>query len=294
MSIDEKYEIHGYENRYEYISGKETSGGGVEFRYLTVEQPFYSYNMFADITEKNFSMESDFKECIMEQLSLENGYVLIRVDLHDWLEGSVSWKKFHWDHYSLLVDYNPDKKMVIAFDELQGQYVKFEVAIDKLFDCLSHNKRFAQLRLITMKENFSLPQISAAKLVNNAKDIIQNIAHMKNTEYWKMSDNDFRARSHMEINGVHLQRIDGRQEANKELINMVIKAGKVGSKESLRRIKNNFSELAEDWRRIRMELYRVYFDDRNREQLLLNLNCVVQNCLSQEEELWYRFIKNMS
>lgn len=294
MSVNEEYESRGYENLYEYVAGQEKSGGGVEFNYLTVKQPFYSYNTFSDVVEKNFSNESDFKKCIINQLKLENGYVLVYVDLHDWLEGSVSWKKFHWEHYSLLVDYNPEKKSVVAFDELQGQYVKFEVDIDRLFSCLSNNKRFSQLRLITLKKNFSLPQISREKLHNNAKDIIESISNIRCKEFWKMSDNDFRARSHMEVNGVYLQQLDGRQEANKKLVDMVIQAGNVNSQNNMRKIRNSFLKLAENWRSIRMELYRVYFDDVNREQLLKHLNHAVKICLAQEQELWHAFIKNIS
>lgn len=290
LSVDKTLEIHGYENLYEYYKGKEVSGGGVEFNYITVEQKVCQYEQFSKIEEKDFVNQKDFNECIIHQLSKPLGFVLIRVDLHDWLEGSVSWKKFHWDHYSLLVEYDSEKQVVTAFDELQGQYVKFQVDINTLYGHLSHNSRFSQLRLITLKDEFELPVVDLEKCKYNAKRLIENIDKVYNSEFWKMNDNDFRARSHMEVNGVFLQRIEGRQDANQKLIENILDNQEYEDRHRLENIHEGFSLLSKKWQGIRMELFRVYFDDRNRLKLLNVLNESMREALLYERKLWEEFI----
>lgn len=292
-SVDSSYETYGFENQYKYYVGNEISGGGVKFNYLTVNQDICNFETFSTIEEKNFSDEKEFKACIVQHLCNKDGFVLIYVDLHDWLEGSICWKKFHWEHYSLLVDYDKDTRKVIAFDELNGKYVKFQVYIDELFNHLSKNNHCSQIRLVTLKKAFSLPKLDMKNYVYNAKKIINNIDAARKNEFWLINEYDFKAHSHMELNGVYLQRIEGRQEANKKMLEEFMNKSKEHSREGFKELCNGFSLLVDKWRNIRFNLFKAYFDDNNRAMLLEQINWDMKKALLHEKKIWQEFVKVM-
>ncbi len=199
------------------------------------------------------------------------------------LEGSVSWKKFHWKHYALIESYNKDTDNFQAFDEKQGNYVRFEVSLKTLFSSIfvdEEGERF--IYALNLSNQIQPMTFRTEKIIKFSQNICTSIDLLPNEFFSQMSDNDFRARSHMELIGVYLQRIEGRQKANHLLMEYLQKErGECVSVDV-----ESFEKLAENWREIRLDLYRNYFDDKRRRNGLKKINRDIKNVLNQKKRLW--------
>ena len=293
ISINPKYEMRGYENVYEYFCHEQVAGSGQVVNCITEEQSYIDYKEFAQMEKLNPSSEEEFLEIVINQLKQKKGFVLMRTDLYDWLEGSVSWHNYHWDHYSLLVDYDEAKDMIVAFDEAGGQYKKLYVHREKLYSHLFNNPKFEKIRLITIKDSVSLHPISFQRLVNNAEKIVKSIEKCIGKELWYMQASDYEAFWYKDLNGVYLQKIEGRQKANAMLM------GELGgmdiglSHEFFDKWKDAFEKLSNDWVTIRMALYLIYRKEKSRDEKLIEINKKVQSCLLIEKRIWEEFLSNM-
>lgn len=288
--INEKYEYLAYENNYVYVSRTEESGGGNKFKCLTVKQEIVDYDEFAYLSDVKKKRKRKISKLIAKHLEDINNYVLVDVDLYKWLEGSVAWNKFHWNHYALLTRYDKETKRVEAFDELQGNYVKFQKRIKEVIKSITKEKQGSGIKMLTLNNSTEIPVFAKSKIVSNGYSLITSIKKAQNTFYFGMSENDYRARSHMELNGVYLQRISGRQSANSTLMELAGAREWLSYDDSIR-LKCKFELLEKQWEEIRMLVYRIYFDETGRKSILDEVNHLVEVCLAEEKEAWEEFLQ---
>lgn len=289
-SINIKFEHFAFENNYEYDLKEHITGGNARFNAITINQSILPLKDFVhEITMKNFTKEQFFN-VIKKQLEKDNNYALLDVDLYNWLEGSVCWQKYHWHHYTLLVDYNNDNHKFRVFDERKGQYIEFFIDEDKLYNCIAFNEGFkSKLRLITLYENYSIKRVTLDKIVLNAKKIIDGLSNSMNKEFWLLPENDYIAKSFIDLSGIYLQRIEGRQKGNASLIKMM-REKNILNYEKLIKYQNTFHKLSYRWKVVRIELYKLYFNVINREIEFVKLNENIRKCLNDEYEVWRDFI----
>ena len=288
INISPEYEIRGYENRYKYFCVEHVAGSGQVVNCITEEQSFIHCNEFAQIEKINPDSEKEFLEIVINQLKKETGFVLMRTDLYDWLEGSVCWHNYHWDHYSLLVDYDEKQDKIVAFDEAGGQYKKLFVNREKLYGHLFNNPKFEKIRLITISDSVSLHPISLQRLVNNAERIVDSIENCLGKEFWYMQKSDYESFWYNDLNGIYLQRIEGRQKANAHLMKELANRVENLSKE-LMYLRDEFEELSSNWATIRMALYLIYQKEKSRGERLNEINEKVKDFLLREKEVWRKF-----
>lgn len=293
ISMNPKYETRGYENIYEYDCIEQNAGSGQIVNCITEEQFYIDYEEFAQMEKLNPDSEREFLEIVINQIKKKNGFVLMRTDLYDWLEGSVCWHNYHWDHYSLLVDYDEDNDMIIAFDEAGGQYKRLQVRRGDLYNHLSDNLNFEKIRLITVNDSPMLHPVSLQRLVNNAEKIVKSLEKCINKDFWYMQTSDYEDFWYKDLNGVYLQKIEGRQKANALLMEELscIDIGVVNK--LFDRWKSIFEDLSNEWVTIRMALFLIYRKRKNRTEKLAEINEKVQSCLLSEKKVWEEFISNM-
>jgi hypothetical protein len=292
--LNPEYEMRGYENVYKYSHIDFCAKSGKNFNCITEDQYYVEYEEFSYLEKLNPPTEEYFLNIVISHLKSEKGFVLMRTDLYDWLEGSVCWHKFHWDHYSLLVDYNEQDDTLLVYDEAGGQYKSFNVCRKSLYCHLSNNKDFEKIRLITINNDVSLKSIQLSKLVENAKKIVDSIEICTKKEFWHMQPSDYETNEYKDLNGVFLQKIEGRQNANVLFMDMLASKDKLKSREQLIQWKHAFEQLSNEWRNIRIALYIIYKKEKNREAKLVLLNGKIQRCLLTEKKIWEEFIVCMN
>lgn len=284
LTIKKEAERFAYFNSYEYIANQEISGGNNNFYNLTICNYFLEMEQFSDISEISVPEKNELKDVIISQLEKERGYVILYVDLFNWLEGSVSWKKFHWQHYSLVADYDKSNDKYVVFDERQGKYVEFMVDFETLYSSIVRDiEKKGVIQLVDLKEKFSLPSLTITDIKENAKRTCDSIVNVLTKNFFlQMSDNDFRARSHMELNGIYLQRIEGRQRANQMFVDSFMQ------EHCFSDLKSEFAYLEKRWLDIRLNLYKSYFDEEERKDDLKLVNSEIKDALRKEMDLWSR------
>lgn len=284
--------IRGLNNNYKYKIFPHRFEEAEEFYCITEDQTIIFYEEIADIERLSPQTEEEFYDVVKKQLSRDNGFVLMRTDLFDWLEGNICWHRYHWDHYSLLVDYDEENKQFTVFDEKGGNYVKFFVPESKLYKCLFYSDKHELLRLVTLKDEKVRVQ-SHDELKSNAKVIIGTIDKCLECEFWTMEEYIYDGGHYKDLNGVYLQKIEGRHRANAILMELLEQEHN-NQGIDLSGFKQAFDELAVEWGKIRMALFVLYLRKKNREEKIHELNEKVRECLRREKGLWEDFIGKLS
>lgn len=156
-----------------------------EFNLITADQYLINFVDFTKMEKINPNNEEEFLKLIKNQVTKENGFVLMRTDLYDWLEDSICWHRYHWDHYSLIVDYDEENKQFLVFDEKKGDYVKFYVPDGKIYKCVFHTDKFEILRLITL-DGEEIKIQTTEDIKKNASDIVESIDNCLEKRFWDM------------------------------------------------------------------------------------------------------------
>lgn len=282
--------VRGYNNNYRYEIYPIIFEESEEFYCISEEQYIIDYEEFAEQSKINPKSKEEFYDIIKKQLSSENGFVLMRTDLFDWLEGNICWQRYHWDHYSLIVDYNDENKRFTVFDEKGGNYVKFYVPEDKLYNCIFYSDVFEILRLITITSDIVKIQ-SFDDIKKNAIKINESIDECLKLDFWKMEDFIYDGGHYKDLNGIYLQKIEGRQGANAMLMKWIKSDANEASIDCLK-YQNGFEELASEWAKIRMALFVMYLKKNSRPQKINELNTKVKECLMKEKGLWEKIIQS--
>lgn len=287
--IDEENVIRGLNNNYKYKIFPHKFEECDEFYCITEDQTIIFYEEFSDIERVSPKTEEEFYDVVKNQLSMENGFVLMRTDLFDWLEGNICWQRYHWDHYSLLVDFDEVSRQFTVFDEKGGNYVKFFVPESKLYKCLFYSDKHELLRLVTLKPEKVRVQ-SWDEIKSNAQTIIDSIDKCMECEFWTMEEYVYDGGHYKDLNGVYLQKIEGRHQANALLMKMLEERGAADGVD-FAKYRSAFEGLAVEWGKIRMALFVLYLRKKNREQKIRELNEMLRECLQHEKDLWLEIMR---
>lgn len=293
VTINPMYVLQGYENIYEYFCDEKSLEDGAKVNCISEEQFFFGFSQFSEVKKINPGTEEEFLTTLVNHLGQKNHYALIYVDLYDWMEGSVCWHQYHWEHFALIVDYDPETDSFIAFDEVQAQYKKMYIKKDKLYGSLALSNEYDKLCLLTISDDFVLNPISMKTLVDNAKKICMSIERCLNVTYWKMREDDYQGFWYRDLIGVYIQRIEGRQKANVLLFDALVKKNVSSIKYELEECRLLFERLFRRWKQLRLGVYHLYCSSPRREKKLLELNEKLEECLREEKNIWNWFIEIM-
>ncbi len=282
--------IRGLTNNYKYKIFPFVFEGSEEFYCISEDQSIIFYEEFSTVERLNPETEEEFYSIVKKQLSSDKGFVLMRTDLFDWLEGNICWQRYHWDHYSLLVDYDEVNKQFTVFDERGGNYVKFFVPEEKLYKCIFHSEKHELLRLLTLSGDRVKMQ-SLDELKQNAMKINESIDECLKLKFWDMEEFIYEGEHYKDLNGIYLQKIEGRQQANARLMNLLKNHSELPGVD-LDEYQKAFEELAVEWGKIRMALFVIYMRKKNRREKINELNVKLQECLQREKKLWSDFIES--
>ncbi|MBO6166691.1 MAG: hypothetical protein J6O17_10050 [Eubacterium sp.] len=277
-----------YNNNYKYEIMPYIFGGSKEFNCIACGQYIITFEEFSQMDKMNPKNEEEFLKLIKNQVTKENGFVLMRTDLYDWLEDSICWHRYHWDHYSLIVDYDEENQQFLVFDEKKGNYVKFYVPESKIYKCVFHTDKFEILRLITL-DGEEIKIQTTEDIKKNASDIVESIDNCLEKRFWDMEEFIFDGEHYKDLNGIFLQKIEGRHKANAGLIRWMETNG-MASGLDYRTLSEEFEKLSVEWAKIRMALFVIYMKKKNRQEKINELNEKLYECLTKERELWNQVI----
>jgi hypothetical protein len=53
----------------------------------------------------------------IKELIISNKPIQLYIDLYNWIPENIAWQKHHWNHFSLIIGFDDDKKVFYAIDD---------------------------------------------------------------------------------------------------------------------------------------------------------------------------------
>lgn len=125
IAINPLYKYFAFMNNYSYAFEHEKGPSGNEVEYFCLKSE--AFELFNQLFMKETISEigEDPVFALKEYLSNRENIMFWGVDLYYWVENSICWKKNHWYHYSLIIDYDmKDKAFIVLDDDVRGYDIR--------------------------------------------------------------------------------------------------------------------------------------------------------------------------
>lgn len=277
-----------YRNDYNYILQRDTQLGYDDFYFLDYDEDFVKLEEIADTKFIKFDgTGEELVQKIKEYVTGEDAFIAIDVDLYDWIPNSICYKKYHWNHFSLITDYCEDKDKFICFDEMHADYSSFYVSAEQIANSLIRRGDVNLIEINQIKEGFS-GKVTLGEVLTNARRIIDDIESMRDEIFYKLDDEGYRKRCYMDLIAMYYQRIENRHYRNKSLLKII---DNLYVDVSLDKEAEGFADLAKHYERIRYKLIKLYVSESNRERNLELINKEMNEAFDIEQGLWNYLLK---
>lgn len=277
-----------YCNNYNYILQRDTQLGYDDFYFFDYDDDFVKLEEIANTEFITFDgTGEELVQKIKEFVAGEDAFVAVDVDLYDWIPNSMCYKKYHWNHFSLITDYCEDKDKFICFDEMHADYNSFYVSAEQVANSLIRRGDVNLIEINQIKEGFSR-KVTLGEVLTNARRIVDDIESVRDKIFFKLDDEGYRERHYMDLIAMYYQRMESRHYRNSSLLKIIdnLYVDVLLDKEA-----EEFADLAKHWEKIRHRLIKLYVSESNRERKLELINKQIKEAFDIEQGLWNDLIQ---
>lgn len=299
-AVDSSYNKLTYINNYVYKIKSETTPENNQIQFVEIFSNLSPYidSIFAKdkviwCGEKEYDIINSIKK------AKENNYIFfLGVDLFYWVENSICWNRFHWCHYSLVLDFDDSTdELIVLDDNLQGYY-QHRIPLDRAIKA-SENFRFSNpdsfegyyLRQIKNVEfKFEIEQIinSSNFLLKSLEDIVN-----RNRNCWIILDKDKSfILEKILLFSMRCYQFQNRQKGNLRLFDQLYNDGFLNIYE-LSFLKKISSDLMNNWEELKNKLVKLTISSNPKFNSAEFVNSTT-NLFFREKELWSRFISYLN
>lgn len=117
-----------YCNNYEYILSKIDLDNGRKFFSLQTDNHIEEFEtvLFDKVIHYDFLKEENMTKKIKDILN-EGMFVFLGVDIFYWIDDNYNWNRNHFNHYSLITDYEEKTKKYTVFETGAKGYNEYKV-----------------------------------------------------------------------------------------------------------------------------------------------------------------------
>lgn len=257
--LDKSYEVAAFENSYRY------SVCSYSFNPLKFIRADFD-NSYSDLFGKNFTPTeyyvfkdmNNFTEEIKEIIIMGNP-IYLYVDLYNWIPANIAWQKHHWNHFSLIIGFDDDKKVFYAIDDdAKGSIDIREIPEERLINSFLGTGYFVEYggyhtrpnidspcMIINYSERIEPYKIEIEHIASNAKNIIKDIIEINQNGFWEfVSNSDLDEVSDAGI--AELNIIYNRQIGNKLLLRELYKENIIKS-EHYKFLYSSITNIITNW-----------------------------------------------
>ena len=290
QSMDYSYYYMALENCYEYLVHDEITNYGTELNMITNRVLFDRELYFEEIeVSVDLCGVEDLLEKIYDFLKMGK-YVLVGVDLYDWIPESSTYHKYHWQHYALVTGISSCFHCVYVLDAAEGSYKEYKIPQQRFYNAVAASDYKSKLRILSWKhKGITLPYaVSCTKLYENAKQINESIEFVMGEKFWLLSDDEYNTLEYMDLSTMYIYRIFNRHKGNITYFKFL--QSELGlDTEKYVKVER---ELADEWKLIQYKLVMNYHG-RERHNRMLQLNAMAEKALLKELEMWREFQKGV-
>lgn len=232
-------------------------------------------------TPIEFRNKPKIKETIINLLM--EGILLVGVDLYDWVPNSICWHRYHWEHYSLIKEYNAFKDVFIVLDESLQGFGMHEIPSERFEISVLKSSLPVDGFSIAYNEDIDDYAISHDEILDNANRLMSELSEIKD-ELWKFTEKNIEAGYMFDLFSMYAHQIANRQIANIKLINRLTELALLDSLKSIEIIKQ-FHDLKNGWTMIKNKFIK---GNISVPRILdyKNLNTLAHNLILKEIDTW--------
>lgn len=238
------------------------------------------------IDEYYFKNNSMFLEEV-QKLIKNNKAVSVGVNLFYWVEGSISYEKYQYNHYALITGYDDKKLEYYTFDDDLYSY-KSHVIPDERFRIAFSNSVFKEppAFVVTVCENIEPYKLNINDVVNCANAIKENITSIDISDFWTIHFSSADKFSEAADNCIiKANRISNRHIGNKLLFEALYTLGIVKNKAVTDKYIKIEDELIEGWIEVKNIIAMCKYSGKNHLSTE-TLNKLNKRLLEKEYIMW--------
>ena len=224
VSRNEKYKVVAYRNDYYYDLLSARTPNGLFFHEI---RHVPDINVLREKTlnyvEKRKCEDVSERVGLIKKYLSEGYYVLVAVDLYEWVEENMCYHKHHVEHYALLNGFDDEKNTFFTMETDNEKYREFEVTEDRLVLAMSlaETLRYDVVVFEVKDELLENDLYSWKDLRKNAKRIIRSIRPLMKEEFWLFTPRDYKALFYRDMTVMYLMQINCRMKANRLLFDFL-------------------------------------------------------------------------
>ncbi|MCL2717831.1 MAG: hypothetical protein FWE14_03515 [Lachnospiraceae bacterium] len=245
-SINESYIGAAYMNNYSYISEEAKSPFETTFKYMKIG-PSEAQNKFILSIIKQVPIKFKEKYSISElviKLLKENPFFL-GVDLYYLVPDSICFKKHHFNHFTLIKEYNVENDAFIVFDESFQGYEAHSIPRARFEEAAMASSLEIDAYLLQFNENIVDYDFNYLEVSENASRLSIELEILLG-DYWQLSDKDLKAGFMLDFFAMYAFGITNRQTANIELMKLLYSKGLISENKYVKLV-SKFKSLEKEW-----------------------------------------------
>ncbi len=199
---NKSYEVAAFVNSYRY-SVYSFSYNPLKFISVNFD------NSYEDLTNKNYIIDENyfFKDMNniageLKELIILGKPIFLYIDLFNWIPDNIAWQKHHWNHFSLIIGFDDNKKVFYAIDDdAKGSIDIREIPEERLINSFKGTGYFVEYggyhtrpdiespcKIINISECIEPYKINLDQIIANAKIILEDIEKINQSGFWEFID----------------------------------------------------------------------------------------------------------
>lgn len=302
--LDKSYEAAAFINSYSY-SEYNFSFNPLRFIRVNFDHSYEDLFEKSPVTEEYYIFK-DMNNIIEElkELIISNKPIRLFVDLYNWIPENIAWQKHHWNHFSLIIGFDDDKKVFYAIDDDGKGCIDIrEIPEERLINSFRGTGYFVDYggyhtrpdikspcKIVNYSDNIKTYKIETEHIAANAKIILESIIETKQGGFWEFTANpDLDEVSDVGI--AELNIIYNRQIGNR-LLFKELHEEKIIKSDYYEFLYSNITNLIDNWNMAKNILIKAKYLKRL-SLISIPLNSICNKNFDEEVILWRSILNSL-
>lgn len=280
-------------NMYEYKDHVISTPTGNTVGYLQIENHYTLSSVWKSDSTFNikpfkFNLHDNPIERVQDEV-MKRKFVLVGVDLFNWIPNSICYHKHHWTHYSLINGFDTQKQCFYVLDDNRKGFDEHSITYDNFLDAIANSNLSPNGLLLELQKVHCDNQIKDIDIKTNAIKIINSIDNIDSSLLFGFNKEDIQEYHMMDLFTMYINQIQNRQKANLLLLKRLKEEKIISDTLTHENLINYSRNLYKDWSIIKSKFVKVFYttDYKN---AINDVNILCKNALYAEKLLWNSLI----
>lgn len=296
ISVEPSYRFAAYLNNYSYNISEIETPFKTKVNYLLLDplKNFYEKhgtNLLFESQPITFKDNPNFTTYLKELIK-QGKIVLVGVDLFYWIPRSICWKRYHWEHYSMINGFDDDKKVFYVFDENILGYDQYEIPEER-FCVAVKNSPLEPHGFIYNTKCIKPFKLSLNEVAFYAERLMNELTITNSKPLWQLSDADYTAGHMQDLFSMYIFQIVNRHKANQLLFRTLQTQEIIPDSTITHNLIQYCQNLQSGWNQTKAKFMWTYVSkDKQSDIKAINEQC--KALLGKEHEMWNSFLSSFT